>query len=168
MGIYDRPPTFVGEIDKLGRRLKAVERRSRGPLFATALETAPGTALTTNLQIWEDTISVPSNAVLEFAANMAITHSTARTSTFRVYVDNTFVYQFISKTTTGATRHTTLPGSITGLEGTPGVVGSLPPAFIVLDWNMEPGDHLIRVSCSAASGSGTAYLNDYTFAARAN
>lgn len=172
MATYSRNPTLHGEIGKLRRRVDAVERRTVGSL---SYSTSTNTTVTTGTSLWSDTIVVPDQAVLEFAANLLVTTTAAAQAYFTFYVDNVAATQFAYRNAagSGSLRISTVPGDPNGAQGSgnPGayvIPTSVAPGATGSGWNIAPGEHTVEVKCSSKSGSGTVTVADFTISVRSS
>ena len=172
---YGRNPTMGSTFGSHDKRLRALERHTSGSLTLSETPASPGIGLHTGdtLMLDDDTstrgeitMTVLDNSTLEFYADVVIAHSTARTTSLYIFVDgvNSFgsTNPFLTKTTTGTHRMRTTPNDPTGTSSS-----SIPGGFIVLDTNLEAGDHTVEVLVTAP-GSGTAYVTDQNYVLRAS
>lgn len=174
---YGRNPTFSKTIGAYDKRLRALERHTTGSLTLSETPASPGLGLHTGdtLMLDDDTstrgeitLTVLDNATLEFYADVVIAHSTTRTTSLYILLDGVNPFgsgttnPFLTKTTTGTHRMRTTPNDPTGTSSS-----SIPGGFIVLDTNLEAGDHTVEVF-STAPGSGTAYITDQNYVFRAS
>lgn len=172
MATYNRNPSLVTEFNRLRWRLDAVERKTLGTL---SYSSTTNTTVTTGTSLWSDTIYVPDEGILEFAANLLITTTGAAEAYFTFYIDGTAGTQFAYRNAAGAgsLRLSTVPGDPNGAQGSgnPGafiIPTSVAPNGTGSGWNIDPGEHDVEVKCNSKSGAGTVTVADFTIGVRAS
>jgi hypothetical protein len=171
MTIYDRYPTFAGQIRKINNRLNALERRTRGGLkyYNTGIS-VPVTSSNTSSNpknIRSLTFTSTGDNVIELWCAIRGSHGAASQDTIITSsIDGGTTQQILEFTNNAAVTRATTPGDKTGIGGLPSISGAQPGGFIVIGYSVDSGTHTIDINAYKASGSATFTLTEQYYALR--
>lgn len=171
MAIYDRYPTFAGQIRKINSRLSALERRTRGGLkyYNTGISVTVTSSNTSSSPktIRSLTFTCTGDNVIELWMAVRGSHGTTSQSTiFTSSIDGGSTQQVLEFTNNSAVTRSTSPGDKTGLGSLPGISGGQPGGFVVIGYSVDPGTHTIDIKAYKNTGSATFTLTEQYYALR--
>ena len=171
MTVYDRYPTFSGQIRKINNRLAALERRTRGGLkyYNTGISVNVTSSDTSSSPktIRSLTFTCTGDNVIELWCAVRGSHGAASQSTvFTSSIDGGSTQQILEFTNNSAVTRSTTPGDKTGLGSLPGVSGGQPGGFVVIGYSVNPGTHTIDIKAYKNTGSTTFTLTEQYYALR--
>lgn len=171
MPIYDRYPTFAGQVRKINNRLSALERRTRGGLkyYNTGISVSVTSANTSSAPktIRSLTFTSTGDNVIELWCAVRGSHGAASQSTvFTSSIDGASTQQILQFTNNAAVTRATTPGDNTGAGSLPSISGGQTGGFVVIGYNVGSGTHTIDIKAYKASGSTTFTLTEQYYALR--